>query len=92
MTEQLSFPVSMAQQGMWLSETLFSGTGHNHVCQGFLIDKSVQNELLEKAMSLIVAQQESLRTIFKFQQGEVKQYILQDLDWGIEQFGCAQHE
>lgn len=92
MTEQLSFPVSMAQQGMWLSETLFSGTGHNHVCQGFLIDKSVQNELLEKAMSLIVAQQESLRTIFKFQQGEVKQYILQDLDWGIEQFGCAKHE
>jgi amino acid adenylation domain-containing protein len=92
MTEQLSFPVSMAQQGMWLSETLFSGTGHNHVCQGFFIDKSVRNELLEKSISLIVAQQESLRTVFKFKQGEVRQHILPELDWAIEQISCIESE
>ncbi|MBD1580778.1 non-ribosomal peptide synthetase [Pseudoalteromonas sp. S16_S37] len=92
MTEQLSFPVSMAQQGMWLSETLFSGTGHNHVCQGFCINKSIRNDLIEQAVSLIVQQQESLRTVFKFQQGEVKQYILPELDWHIEQLECVQSE
>lgn len=92
MTEQLSFPVSMAQQGMWLSETLFPGTGHNHVCQGFCIDKSIRNDLVEQAVSLIVTQQESLRTVFKFKQGEVKQYILSQIDWRIEQLDCPQNE
>ncbi|CAH9049678.1 Dimodular nonribosomal peptide synthase [Pseudoalteromonas sp. CIP111854] len=92
MTEQLSFPVSMAQQGMWLSETLFSGTGHNHVCQAFCIEKSIRNDLVTQAVSLIVEQQESLRTVFKFQQGEVRQIILPQLQWQIEELECAVDE
>lgn len=69
------FPMSMAQQRLWLIEQLEPGRHAYHVPLVFRLRGSIDPQALEHALNEIIARHEVLRTTFGMLDGEPKQII-----------------
>lgn len=75
----LAFPASIAQQTFWYLALLESGVTAFNVPLRFKFDGPLNIGFLERALNLIVARHESLRTYFGEDNGELLQIVLPEL-------------
>ena len=77
--ENNEFPLSPAQQRLWLAEQLMPGLPVYNIPIAFRIDGTLDGSALEKAILTITERHASLRTRFVIRQGEGRQVI--DPQW-----------
>jgi len=68
-------PLTSSQQGMWLIEHFDPGNVSYNIPTAFRIDSSLDIDLLQKSIDLVIARHEILRTSFHEEQGELYQTI-----------------
>jgi hypothetical protein len=68
-------PLTSSQQGMWLIDHFDPGNVSYNIPQAFRIDSSLDIDLLQKSIDLVIARQEILRTSFHEEEGELYQTI-----------------
>ena len=76
-------PLSYAQESLWLIDHL-QGSTHYHIPLVFKITGEIAPDILEKAFGEIVNRHESLRTVYKEENGKVYQEILPQNQWELE--------
>jgi amino acid adenylation domain-containing protein len=86
------FPVSFAQQRMWLLHQLAPLTSTFSVGQGLWFRGDLDREALRASISDIVARHESLRTTFQLIDGQPMQVIAPALDVALEAIDVRQVE
>lgn len=77
-------PLSFAQELVWLYEQLKPGTAAYHIPMARRVHGDVDARALERALNLLVARHESLRTSFVEQNGAVEQVIGENTVVSIE--------
>ena len=68
-------PLTSSQQGMWLIEHFDPGNVSYNIPTAFRIDSSLDIDLLQKSIDLVIARHEILRTSFHEEEGELYQTI-----------------
>ena len=68
-------PITSSQQGMWLIEHFDPGNVSYNIPTAFRIDSSLEIDLLQKSIDLLIARHEILRTSFHEEDGELYQTI-----------------
>ncbi|MFH6951179.1 amino acid adenylation domain-containing protein [Flavobacterium sp. FlaQc-51] len=83
---QENYHVSNAQKRFWLTSQRKESRNLYNVPLRFKITGPLDTNILENAFLKIIERHESLRTVFKFKNGELKQYILspEQLNFDIE--------
>lgn len=82
---EYAFPLSLAQQRLWLLEQLAGSTVHNlPAC--FLIDGDLDADALARAVDFVVARHEPLRTSIRVVDGEPRQVVADELSLPVPTF------
>ena len=68
-------PITSSQQGMWLIDHFDPGNVSYNIPTAFRIDSSLDIDLLQKSIDLLIARHEILRTSFHEEEGELYQTI-----------------
>jgi hypothetical protein len=68
-------PITSSQQGMWLIDHFDPGNVSYNIPTAFRIDSSLDIDLLQKSIDLVIARHEILRTSFHEEEGELYQTI-----------------
>ena len=71
-----SFPMSFAQERMWFVAQYDPGNPMYHVAGGALVNTNVDVDALERALTLAALRHEGLRTVFRMEDGELRQVVL----------------
>jgi amino acid adenylation domain-containing protein len=82
--EQASYPLSNAQQRLWVLSQFEGGSVAYNIVKGFLLQGSVDKANLEKAFQATVQRHASLRTVFHEVEGEPRQVVLDHIDFALE--------
>jgi len=80
------YPTSHAQRRLWLIEQN-ENTGHTyHMYGAYRLQGSLDRVKLQQAFEHLIVQQESLRTVFKMEEGQLRQCILEPakMQWQLE--------
>ncbi|WP_276483900.1 non-ribosomal peptide synthetase [Paraflavitalea pollutisoli] len=80
---QADYPASNAQQRIWVLSQLQGGSAAYNIVRSFYLQGAVDITCLEQAFQLAVQKHESLRTVFREREGELRQVILPDLSFTI---------
>jgi amino acid adenylation domain-containing protein len=83
--EQESYGVSPGQKRIWTLCQRKGGSRAYTVLSGFYLDGVIIKKNLENAFYAVIRRHESLRTVFKVIQGEVRQVILKEHDFVLEE-------
>jgi tyrocidine synthetase-3 len=83
--EQEYYPASGAQKRIWILNQLEGAASAYHIISSFHLQGVVQNMNLNNAFQSVIERHESLRTIFKEVDGELRQYVLNKIDFKIEE-------
>ena len=85
-------PLSFAQERLWfLSELDPESAGYN-VPASVRIRGEVDADELDRALNLIIARHENLRTVFPSEEGRASQRILERVDFRLERIDCSDEE
>lgn len=83
--EKKYYPVSSAQRRMYYANTV---TGNNtivyNVSGGILFEKKLEEEKVKKALKKLVNLHSSFRTVFTYEEGQLVQSILDDVQIDLE--------
>src|SRR5689334_5105995 len=82
--EVYTFPLSFAQQRIWLLAQIEQHGAAYHVSDGFTLRGRLDVPALERALDEIVARHESLRTTFAVLDGEPAQVVVPERAAGME--------
>jgi amino acid adenylation domain-containing protein len=82
-SEVFAFPMSFAQQRLWLLDQLESNNSFYNTPNALVLSGPLHTLLLEKALNEIVRRHEILRTIFTTQSGQPVQVILPALTLAV---------
>ncbi|MCM1565586.1 MAG: amino acid adenylation domain-containing protein [Dehalobacter sp.] len=69
------YPLSIPQRGIWYLEKLHPGTSIGNIASTLKIKDSIDFQLLEKAINLVIEKNEALRLRFREKDGQVFQYV-----------------
>ncbi|MFQ3244132.1 MAG: amino acid adenylation domain-containing protein [Arenicella sp.] len=91
-----TFPLSFVQERLWFLDQLESSVGYNitkavTIC-GDADSRPLDINHLEQALNLIIARHENLRTIFPMQESQVRQCILDSLDFKLERIDLSHYK
>ena len=79
-----SYPPSYAQERLWYVAQLQPESGLYNVPVSVLIKADVDVAVLEKAVTEVVRRHESLRTVFRMENGELRQVVLPPMPVTVE--------
>lgn len=82
--QSFAFPASFAQRRLWFLDQLVPGDVSYNVAGAVEIQGEIDTEALKKSLQEIVRRHESLRTLFRGEQGESQQVIHPDMPLSIE--------
>ena len=82
--QQENYPASNGQQSIWILSQLEGGSAAYLIVRSFHLKGKVIRENLEKAFQSAIQRHESLRTVFREINGELRQTILDLLPFEIE--------
>ncbi|TGE12802.1 non-ribosomal peptide synthetase [Hymenobacter elongatus] len=82
--EQASYPLSNAQQRLWVLSQFEGGSVAYNIVKGFFLQGSVDKTNLEKAFQATVQRHASLRTVFREVEGEPRQIVLDQIGFEME--------
>lgn len=77
------FPVSKIQSQFWFLQDIHSNDGAYNLCTAFELMGNIKIEILEKAVNIIIARHEVLRTSFQYINGKLEQQIASKLEASI---------
>jgi amino acid adenylation domain-containing protein len=77
------FPASLGQQRLWFLDQVVPGTAAYNLARAFRLTGSLDRAALAKALQSVISRHESLRTIFIFIDGEVRQVVLPTLKFDL---------
>lgn len=80
---QENYPASHAQQRIWVLSQLEGGSTAYHIVRSFYLKGRVLKENLEKAFQACIRRHESLRTVFREINGELRQVVLEDIPFTL---------
>lgn len=89
--ESYVFPMSFAQQRLWLINQLGQGGSAYHIISALRFKGSLNSHLLEKAIYKIIARHEILRTVFTVYENEPSQIVLPFAQF-VQRFSIEQRE
>jgi amino acid adenylation domain-containing protein len=81
--KQDDYPLSNAQKRIWLLSQFEGGSSAYNIIAGIYLKGIVVKEALNKAFHTLIKRHESLRTVFREVDGELRQIILEDLPFNI---------
>ncbi|MCB2378362.1 amino acid adenylation domain-containing protein [Hymenobacter sp. BT635] len=82
--EQASYPLSNAQQRLWVLSQFEGGSVAYNIVKGFFLQGTVNKTNLEKAFQATVQRHASLRTVFREVDGEPRQIVLDQVAFAVE--------
>ncbi|WPB73718.1 amino acid adenylation domain-containing protein [Archangium violaceum] len=71
-----SFPLSFAQQRLWFLDQLEPGSALYNIPTALRMEGSLDARVLERALDEVVRRHESLRTVFRSEEGQAAQVVL----------------
>ncbi|MFL5356591.1 condensation domain-containing protein, partial [Archangium sp.] len=71
-----SFPLSFAQQRLWFLDQLEPGSAVYNIPTALRVEGALNAQVLERALEEVVRRHESLRTLFKSEEGQAVQVVL----------------
>jgi amino acid adenylation domain-containing protein len=80
---QENYPASNAQERLWVLSQFDGGTTAYNIATSMYLSGIVNHELLEKAFQAVIQRHESIRTVFKEVNGELRQIILDEIPFNI---------
>ncbi|OQP45854.1 hypothetical protein A4H97_31925 [Niastella yeongjuensis] len=80
---QESYAASNAQKRIWVLSQLNGGRTAYHIIRSFYLKGSVIKEHLEKAFQTCIERHESLRTVFREVDGELRQVVLENMSFTL---------
>ncbi|MFP3599562.1 amino acid adenylation domain-containing protein, partial [Chryseobacterium sp. SIMBA_029] len=81
---QSSYPLSSSQQRLWILSQFDEGNAAYNLPGFYEFEGSLDISLLESSFMYLLERHESLRTVFKEEEGEARQYILDFKDVGFQ--------
>ena len=81
---QAHYPASNAQKRIWVLSQLEGGSRAYNISRSFFLKGSVINEHLGRAFQWCIRRHESLRTVFREVDGELRQIVLDDPGFFID--------
>ncbi|SKA47939.1 amino acid adenylation domain-containing protein [Chitinophaga eiseniae] len=81
---QQHYPASNAQKRIWLQCQLEVAQTAYNLVKGLHVDRDLDETLLEQSLQRMIARHESLRTIFRESEGEIRQVILKEAAIAID--------
>src|SRR6218665_1920231 len=75
-------PLSFAQQRLWFLDRFGSGSAYN-IPQALRVTGALDTAALESALRTLVRRHESLRTVFREEDGEAFQHVLSAEDFSL---------
>ena len=81
--EAYIFPVSYAQQRLWLLAQIEPESPAYHICDGFRIRGELDADLLEQSLAALMERHEALRTTFSVMEGEPVQVVAPERSSGL---------
>ncbi|TGE21481.1 amino acid adenylation domain-containing protein [Hymenobacter aquaticus] len=82
--QQASYPLSNAQQRLWVLSQFEGGSVAYNIVKGFYLQGTVNKVNLEKAFQATVQRHDSLRTVFREVEGEPRQLVLSEIGFALE--------
>ncbi|MFL5540680.1 MAG: amino acid adenylation domain-containing protein [Longimicrobiaceae bacterium] len=79
-----SHPMSFAQERMWFVAQYDPGNPMYNIAGAVLVRAELDLEALERALSLTVARHEGLRTVFRVEEGALRQVVLDPVPMRVE--------
>ncbi|MFD0589643.1 amino acid adenylation domain-containing protein [Paenibacillus sp. GCM10027627] len=83
--EQSSYPLSPAQQRIFLIEQMGGAGIAYHIPLALRVDSSIDRKRIERALQQLIARHESLRTSFHLHAGEARQTIHSDVAFALKE-------
>lgn len=77
-------PLSFVQQRLWFIDQLEPDSANYNITGAFILNFSVDINLLEYAFNLIIARHDNLRTVFPSQDGQARQLICDNVDFKLK--------
>jgi len=81
--ELKSFPLSFAQQQLWLVNQLESSNPIYNICKAFRIVGKLNVDSFEQSLNEVIRRHETLRTVFKVIDGQPMQVVAPALDFPL---------
>jgi len=81
--ERENLPLSFAQERLWFVDQLDPGSAEYNLPIAVKIEADLDLDKVEKALKMIIARHESLRSIFPSKEGTVEQHILEEIDFSL---------
>jgi len=84
--ERAHYPLSFAQQQLWLVDQLQGGSAEYNVPAAFELNGALNRDAMQKALDLVVERHAVLRTVFGLEQGEPVQFVRQPVPVPVAYF------
>ncbi|MBZ5509492.1 MAG: amino acid adenylation domain-containing protein, partial [Acidobacteriia bacterium] len=85
-------PLSFAQERLWFINQLEPGSVAYNLPKAVILHGELDIDQLERAINLIIARHENLRTVFPSHEGQVQQVILDKVDFKLERIDLSHDE
>lgn len=83
MSKDKIYDLTNPQKNIWNIENFYSNTTINTICGSAFINEAVDINLLKKAISIVLTRNDSFKLKFFIDNGVLKQYISEDLNFPI---------
>ena len=87
-----SIPLSFAQQRMWLIDQMNDGSSEYNLPKAIRVAGNFEVSVAERAIASIIKRHESLRSVFKSENGEPVQVVQQEFCFSIEKIDLTQSD
>jgi amino acid adenylation domain-containing protein len=84
--ERAHYPLSFAQQQLWLVDQLQDGSAEYNVPAAFELNGALNRDAMQSALDLVVERHAVLRTVFGLEQGEPVQFVRQAMPVPVAYF------
>ena len=82
--ENTFYDLTNAQKSIWNTELFFNGSNINNICGTICLDEPLDFKDLQKALKLIIAENDNFRTQFTIKDGSIYQSFLDKVDYDVE--------
>ncbi|WP_343674178.1 amino acid adenylation domain-containing protein [Chitinophaga sp.] len=86
---QEDYPASNSQKRLWVLSKMDGGNTAYNIVRSFYLKGTVIAEHLNQAFRLLVRRHESLRTIFREAEGDLRQIVPDDIDFNISVYDIS---
>ena len=85
-------PLSFAQQRLWIVDRMEQGAAQSNVSAPFVLEGKLNKQAMQKAIDTIVARHEVLRSVYREQNDECYQQVLEQFDVTIPEIDLSHLE